>query len=665
MVATFSLLNRGARRTCPNEAKVRTISAATPRTPTTPPTKRIGATESSRVTPTRRPLRRTRPSRPPRNNEKLKGSEGAPPGVRPWGALSITMNSNTTNTLPMFGGIISSLAAHFRLTDHVRTKVADVSEGTARRALSDQPDVAPENLEVLLAVLVDSLFTADYLVDRGLSEADGAKHNAAVVVAVQGAARSVESVSILATQTRSLDSHVRPLMLAAPQQAIAIRLAAYVTLYDRHHPAYDHVGEWLAEEGLAVWYASVVRRAGVRQISKRRLADTAGIDETVIKKIKNGKSIPLDKTITTLASALVKHQLFEASLGRALTKAEILFELRLACAVARLRETFKAPAQAAMIGPVVEEFVFLRSRLRVYPREAVEELLARGIDAKCWPALEEEIRDEAMRQLALHAGRQMSENQRLQQVIKRDPRVAARQLAQNLAATAAVARGTPIDSDGTEPAYATAVQDVADFLSNVATDRATAMPRLQPKRMEAEGLVMQAIAPWATPSREERERLLRRAVEVCPDSVFARTHLAMHLRRLERDEEAIACLRDGVAVCTSSWALRYDLALLLGWNFRHAEALDVIDAPGATEPMPLEVMATRGFSLVRVGRLEEGEALLRQVLSTHPSNTLALHGMAACHRANGDTKRARELERKAEFLTYGALPARAAQERNR
>ena len=66
--------------------------------------------------------------------------------------------------------------------------------------------------------------------------------------------------------------------------------------------------------------------------------------------------------------------------------------------------------------------------------------------------------------------------------------------------------------------------------------------------------------------------------------------------------------------------------------------------------------ALRAHALMKTGDVAGAEELAGAVLDEHPKQTLALWVLADCVRAAGDERKARELERKADFFERGVRP---------
>src|SRR5688572_11546734 len=83
----------------------------------------------------------------------------------------------------MRGGALSELLAAFRVRRGVQGNNG-VSGGTAKQALGDQRDIGHHRHVAMIRSGVDRVFSAQYLLARGLDAAEAAEHNELVVEAV-------------------------------------------------------------------------------------------------------------------------------------------------------------------------------------------------------------------------------------------------------------------------------------------------------------------------------------------------------------------------------------------------------------------------------------------------------------------------------------------------
>lgn len=572
----------------------------------------------------------------------------------------MTKSDKNRRVLPMLGGLVSDVAALLRLGETVRSETDGVSPGNARRALGDQPDVTDETLRDLLRNLVESAFTSEYLRARGLTAEAAVSHNAAVIHAATELARRFAIVARLANQAANLSPMQLDFLFIAGgfERELVLRVAAYATHFDRIHPSFDRVADWLKEDGLRGWYRDVVRRAGFNRLNIDRLAKATKppIDRNTIKKIKSGQQIPQNKTIEVLAEALHDVGLAEPTLGRDLTLPEIEFELRLACVVAEARRWSHEHRGTPLIDQGLREYVFLRARLRTIERHDVEELLARGTAAGAWPPIERELQALAGERLIELTLPVIAKAEAIERLAWRDRKQAMELLAREYQAQAASLREHVLGDDdhGVQDRFATVFESMAATTGVIVREDPVHLPEIASAALKADALVMQSLAPWEGHTNAEREALLRQAVETCPTSTSARSHLASHLVQRGKTDEALEQLRKAVASAPKSWSTRSDLALLLAERDRYEEALAVLSEPGPPPPPSVLVQATRGFCLVRLGRADEAETILKRVVEEHPRHVFAVRALAECWRAKGDTRKARDLERKADFYERGS-----------
>jgi tetratricopeptide (TPR) repeat protein len=558
----------------------------------------------------------------------------------------------------MSGGILSDVAAALRLGGHLRNGTIGVSEGTARRALGDQADVDPEKHEALMRALVAGLFTDEYLADRGLGPEEITAHNALVTTAVRELAQRAEWLAVLVNQMR-----IEPplwgfaFITSGLQQEVVLRAAAYSVVFGRLHGPLDRVEDWLREPGLSIWFRDVMRRAGVNQLPMQKLADGAGVALNTVKALKRGTNIPREDTVVPIAETLADHGLIDPATGRMLTGPEIEFELRIACAVAVVRQGLRKAERRELAKAAARDFHFLRARLRGYPRAEVEDLLARGTSSLTWPCVAVELHQLHEADLLTHTTAAKAHTDRAERVMRKDPKAAMRLMEEQFTRQASFLREVPahgLDLDGPAKRLAELYEGTAGIM-RVATGESGNIPRLSypPEALKADMLVAHALSPWANHSDEEKENLLRQATAASPTSADARVHLARHLHAHGQVDEAVDFLREALHADASHWGARRELALILGNEDRCDEALDALDAAPTPSSDPT-VHAVRGWCLLHLGRADEGERILREVVATHAQNFVALKGLALCHRRRGEAREASDLERRAAFFIRGS-----------
>jgi len=168
--------------------------------------------------------------------------------------------------------------------------------------------------------------------------------------------------------------------------------------------------------------------------------------------------------------------------------------------------------------------------------------------------------------------------------------------------------------------------------------------------MQADGLCMEAVAPWLNLRPEQQEEKLREAVRVCDSSSYAHRQLGQHLRHHGRTDEATLHLRRALELNPQNEESREALAFIYLDSDEFSEVLAITDVHAST----LTLRAVRAHALVELGAVTEAQGLALELLDKSPRHTTALRVLALCHRKTGDVLEAQKLERRADFLERGA-----------
>ena len=172
----------------------------------------------------------------------------------------------------MRGGLVGRLLSLLR-------HPLDRNDVTAKRVLNDSPVVAEERRDEEIRRAAQKLFPREYLEARGLTGDAADEHDARVFKAIGALLACWDE---FATAMNHMDPvpeqnvGLVALALGFPLE-LALRAAAYVVLYDRHHPAFASVGYWLPGNGIASWYRDMSDRAG-NLLKVNQLARAAGVE---------------------------------------------------------------------------------------------------------------------------------------------------------------------------------------------------------------------------------------------------------------------------------------------------------------------------------------------------------------------------------------------------
>src|SRR6185436_18674646 len=114
------------------------------------------------------------------------------------------------------------------------------------------------------------------------------------------------------------------------------------------------------------------------------------------------------------------------------------------------------------------------------------------------------------------------------------------------------------------------------------------------------------------------DRKIHQVVQARPQMSEGYEHLALALRQLERHDEAIAVLREGVRRAGGKESLQRQLGLALSEAGQAREAVEVLQPlADGTDSATLNAL---GIALSDSGRQAEAEAALRRVVERYPSD---------------------------------------------
>lgn len=556
---------------------------------------------------------------------------------------------------PMRGGALSQITAAFRLRQAVIGGSAEVPEGTAKHGLSDQRDIGREKHVALLRTAVDELFSAEYLTARGLDPRAATEHNDLVTQALDVVLTTWDRLAVMTNVVPDHPEQINDILGLATGFGVELplRLAAYEARYGYLHPFLAEVPSWLTGPKLKPWWKSVETRAR-QSIKVSQLYENGELESHTVREFRDGKTLPKEGTLPVLARRLAAHEIEDWSRERDAEPAEVEFELRVAVAVADQRHVVERLLSPRAEDGLMMQLGVLRHVLKSAPDAVTTDLLRHGTQARWWPVVEERFKATVtahvlamMVQMKADADRNLAE-------AKKNPTKVCRDQAEADLQQAAYLRG--IDSrpgaDGPEKRLAEFFQNASDISLAVATDGQHQLRGHRAKlsaELHADRLCMEAIAPWLGLSPDEEEKRYREAVRVCEWSAYAHRALGQHLRHFGKVDEAVLHLRRSVELNPANEEGREWLLLVHAERGDYAEML-ALTTERASSPM---LRALRAVALLRTGDMTGAEKLARAVVEEHPRQSVGLRVLAECLRSQGDERKARELETKADFYERG------------
>jgi Flp pilus assembly protein TadD/transcriptional regulator with XRE-family HTH domain len=561
----------------------------------------------------------------------------------------------------MRGGILSALASAFRLGTRSCEDSGGMSTATAKRFFRDEPGVADEKRAAVVRALVASLFTREYLAKRGLAPEEVAIHNELVSSALEDILErwddSVRVFNIAAEPPVGLE--VLLLGTGFLDDAL-VRCAAYLNLYGRLHPVLDVLVEWSRQPGIRAAFDELRNRARFA-LSLDRLEKDTGLARNTLRALLRGKSdSPHAESIERLALAFHKYEVAGRRGEERASAAEIEFDLRVACAVARVCAEFQVYARRKVSWEIYHSLHrCFRSELRRYSREEVGSVLVQGTQSPLWASLGN-ARQRYLQERLWGAYNALALNERRSRLLLR---VNPREALQRFAAESEVYAHDLQDAAASMPhrerklflQYTSLIKGSA-VLARIAVEAdLEAVDQLRadtfdPDSLAAGMMSLSAITPAIPRTEADREKILREAVTLCPSSTIARAHLASFLNERGHREEAIAHWYAIVGEDPDDLDARLEIALLLA-DSTPAEALAEIDeihkrgGPSATSHY------TEGLCHHRLGRRDDAETAYQRALALNKHHAPSLEALARCKRDAGDERAAREFERRAGF--YG------------
>jgi Tfp pilus assembly protein PilF len=558
----------------------------------------------------------------------------------------------------MRGGLLSRLVSAFRLRQAVLSETLEVTEGTAKHGLNDHHDIGRARHVILLRAAVDQLFSAEYLVARGLDHAEATKHNDLVTQALDVVLTRWDQLAAVANVVPERPEPAHDLLALATGFSVELplRLAAYEALYGYLHPFVSEIPSWLNGPRLKAWWSTMEGRAR-RPIKVSQLYADGELESHTVRDLRDGQALPKEGTVEVLAARLADHSIRDRHEDRDAKPSELEFELRVAVAVAEQKHIVDRLVAPRVGDGLTMQLQVLRHVLRSAPDPVAEDLLHHGTQAQSWALVEQLFRSTLMAHV-IELGRAMrADADRKMADMDSEPTKVQQEMAEESAEQAAFLRSVDPrpGADGPEKRLAEHFENTRDLWLAMATDGQHPFPEPRPEleaELRADALCMKAIAPWPELSDDQQEKRLREAIRICDWSAYAHRSLAHHLQRVGKLDEAQLHLRRSVELNPNNEGGRESLALLLADRGDH-EAVRTLTTRYETSPM---LKAVRAYALVNLGDIPTAEALIDEVLNRYPRHPLALLVVAQCHRARGDEDKARELERRATFYERGVGP---------
>ena len=152
---------------------------------------------------------------------------------------------------------------------------------------------------------------------------------------------------------------------------------------------------------------------------------------------------------------------------------------------------------------------------------------------------------------------------------------------------------------------------------------------------------------------EAAAKAFERALVINPASPEIRMNYASTLRDLGRRDEAEAIFRQVAAEFPDNPLPLRELHMLLKDASRDQEALEAIEAAVARDPRNVDLLADKATHLAAIQKMNEAEAVYRQVLEIDPANERGYVGIALVHELTNRTSELAALADKAEKRGIG------------
>jgi Flp pilus assembly protein TadD len=132
---------------------------------------------------------------------------------------------------------------------------------------------------------------------------------------------------------------------------------------------------------------------------------------------------------------------------------------------------------------------------------------------------------------------------------------------------------------------------------------------------------------YADAVRSFNEYLAADGVAV-PDRAWARNNLGFAYGRLGRQDESAREYREALRLAPNDHLVQNNLAYLMAKRGeRYPEALALVDRALRSDPNNPYYLETRGYVLYRLGRVDEGHALIKQSLAKIPDDPDSLNDL--------------------------------------
>jgi predicted O-linked N-acetylglucosamine transferase (SPINDLY family) len=128
------------------------------------------------------------------------------------------------------------------------------------------------------------------------------------------------------------------------------------------------------------------------------------------------------------------------------------------------------------------------------------------------------------------------------------------------------------------------------------------------------------------------ERALRRALIVDPQSGAAHCELGVVLAALQRQDEALACFDNLIAMKADFADAHYNRGNVLSGLRRFADAVASFDKAVAINPRHVNALYNKGHMLHQLGRLADAIACYDKVLAVKPAHVPALNNRGAAYK---------------------------------
>ena len=116
----------------------------------------------------------------------------------------------------------------------------------------------------------------------------------------------------------------------------------------------------------------------------------------------------------------------------------------------------------------------------------------------------------------------------------------------------------------------------------------------------------------------DNQSLYQRGIAIAPNNPVPKTNLAAEYMRSNRDDEAIAMLDDVLRHHPNFWTANYNRGSLAYKRQDWPATADYMDRVVKNQGLEVDAYVYRGFALMKLGHVQEGEQSVRQAIAMRP-----------------------------------------------